>query len=108
VLIPLATSAVTEQAHKARHLQEQGAAAALIEGVSGSFLCEEVAQLLAHPQLRAAMADRARALGRPDAAERLAGLLRSAACVKAGRRVCGVIGGAVVGVVPKPRVWHGR
>ncbi|MFI7121977.1 UDP-N-acetylglucosamine--N-acetylmuramyl-(pentapeptide) pyrophosphoryl-undecaprenol N-acetylglucosamine transferase [Amycolatopsis sp. NPDC049868] len=80
VFIPLASSAGGEQAHNARHLAEQGAAAALLGAeVTAADLRDAVAPLLADPQRRHAMADRARALGRPDAADRLVDVVLEAA-----------------------------
>jgi UDP-N-acetylglucosamine--N-acetylmuramyl-(pentapeptide) pyrophosphoryl-undecaprenol N-acetylglucosamine transferase len=79
VLIPLASAAGNEQAHNARHLQEAGAAVALVDEVSPERLREAVGPLLADPARRAAMADRARMFGRPDAAERLADVVLEAA-----------------------------
>lgn len=79
VFIPLASSAGGEQAHNARHLAENGAAVALLDEVTPQVLCEAVAPLLADPALREGIAERARAHGRPDAAERLADVVLSAA-----------------------------
>ncbi|WP_344469669.1 UDP-N-acetylglucosamine--N-acetylmuramyl-(pentapeptide) pyrophosphoryl-undecaprenol N-acetylglucosamine transferase [Kitasatospora kazusensis] len=79
VLIPLASSAGNEQAHNARHLHDTGAAVALLDGVSADGLRDAVAPLLAEPERRTAMAQRSRAHGRPDAADRLVDLLLSAA-----------------------------
>ncbi|RCV50229.1 UDP-N-acetylglucosamine--N-acetylmuramyl-(pentapeptide) pyrophosphoryl-undecaprenol N-acetylglucosamine transferase [Marinitenerispora sediminis] len=78
VLIPLASSAGNEQAHNARHLQDAGAAVALPE-VTPDILRAAVGPLLADPGRRAAMAERARAHGRPDAADRLVDVVLSAA-----------------------------
>jgi UDP-N-acetylglucosamine--N-acetylmuramyl-(pentapeptide) pyrophosphoryl-undecaprenol N-acetylglucosamine transferase len=79
LFIPLATSAGNEQLHNARYLQEAGAAVALTGGVTGQTLTSSLEPLLADPHLRAAMAERARAHGRPDAAERLVDVILSAA-----------------------------
>ncbi|MEO3857210.1 UDP-N-acetylglucosamine--N-acetylmuramyl-(pentapeptide) pyrophosphoryl-undecaprenol N-acetylglucosamine transferase [Acrocarpospora sp. B8E8] len=79
VFIPLANSAGGEQAHNARHLAAVGAAVALLDEATPDALREAVAPLLADPALRAQIADRARAQGRPDAAERLADVVLSAA-----------------------------
>ncbi|MFF1908543.1 glycosyltransferase [Kitasatospora sp. NPDC058218] len=79
VLIPLGTSAGNEQEHNARHLQDSGAALALVGEATGNALREAVAPLLADPARRADMALRARSHGRPDAAERLVDLLLSVA-----------------------------
>ena len=78
VFIPLATSAGDEQRHNARHLQERGAAAALLDQVDADHLREEVEPLLADPARRTEMADRAREEGRPDAADRLVGVVLAA------------------------------
>jgi UDP-N-acetylglucosamine--N-acetylmuramyl-(pentapeptide) pyrophosphoryl-undecaprenol N-acetylglucosamine transferase len=79
ILIPLASSAGNEQAHNARHLQDAGAAVALLDGVSPLNLRDALVPLLADPEQRAAIAQQARAHGRPDAAERLVDVLLSAA-----------------------------
>ncbi|WLQ33864.1 UDP-N-acetylglucosamine--N-acetylmuramyl-(pentapeptide) pyrophosphoryl-undecaprenol N-acetylglucosamine transferase [Streptomyces castrisilvae] len=79
VFIPLATSAGNEQAHNARHLAEAGAAVALLGEVTAAGLTEAVGPLLTDPARRNAMADRARAHGRPDAASRLVDVILSAA-----------------------------
>jgi len=71
VFVPLASSAGNEQAYNARHLQEAGAAVALEGDVTADQLREAVGPLLADAHLRRAMAERARAYGRPDAADRL-------------------------------------
>lgn len=79
VFIPLATAAGNEQAHNARHLEESGAAVALLGDVTGGRLREAVGPLLGDPGRREAMAAAARAHGRPDAAERLVDVILSAA-----------------------------
>ncbi|MFJ3495458.1 UDP-N-acetylglucosamine--N-acetylmuramyl-(pentapeptide) pyrophosphoryl-undecaprenol N-acetylglucosamine transferase [Streptomyces sp. NPDC086091] len=79
VFVPLATSAGNEQAHNARHLADAGAALALLGEVTGSALRDAVGPLLTDPALRAAMAERARTYGRPDAADRLVDVVLSAA-----------------------------
>ncbi|MER5567249.1 UDP-N-acetylglucosamine--N-acetylmuramyl-(pentapeptide) pyrophosphoryl-undecaprenol N-acetylglucosamine transferase [Streptomyces goshikiensis] len=79
VFVPLATSAGNEQAHNARHLADAGAALALLGEVTPQALQDAVGPLLTDPALRAAMAERARAYGRPDAAERLVDVLLDAA-----------------------------
>lgn len=84
VFIPLATSAGNEQAHNARHLQEAGAAVALLGDVTG--VCETLwarsspiprggPRWRGGPRLRGG----ARAHGRPDVAERLVDVILSAA-----------------------------
>ncbi|MFF4104297.1 glycosyltransferase [Streptomyces sp. NPDC001903] len=79
VFVPLATSAGNEQAHNARHLADAGAALALLGEVTGQALQNAVGPLLTDPALRTAMAQRARAHGRPDAADRLVDVVLSAA-----------------------------
>ncbi|MFJ3587604.1 UDP-N-acetylglucosamine--N-acetylmuramyl-(pentapeptide) pyrophosphoryl-undecaprenol N-acetylglucosamine transferase [Streptomyces sp. NPDC090231] len=79
VFIPLASSAGNEQAHNARHLAESGAAVALLGEVTAAGLTEAVGPLLTDPGRRDAMAERARAHGRPDAAARLVDVILSAA-----------------------------
>lgn len=79
VFVPLATSAGNEQAHNARHLADAGAALALLGEVTGQALRNAVGPLLTDPALRAGMAERARAHGRPDAADRLVDVVLSAA-----------------------------
>ncbi|MFH8553677.1 UDP-N-acetylglucosamine--N-acetylmuramyl-(pentapeptide) pyrophosphoryl-undecaprenol N-acetylglucosamine transferase [Streptomyces celluloflavus] len=79
VFIPLASSAGNEQAHNARHLEESGAAVALVGEVTGERLRGAVGPLLEDPGRRGAMAAAARAQGRPDAADRLVDVLLTAA-----------------------------
>jgi UDP-N-acetylglucosamine--N-acetylmuramyl-(pentapeptide) pyrophosphoryl-undecaprenol N-acetylglucosamine transferase len=79
VFIPLASSAGNEQAHNARHLEESGAAVALLGEVTPDRLREAAGPLLTDPARRTMMAERARAHGRPDAADRLVDVLLSAA-----------------------------
>ncbi len=79
VFIPLPTSAGNEQAHNATHLQQAGAAVALIGDVTADTLREALAPLLADPVRREAMAARSREHGRPDAAERLVDVVLDAA-----------------------------
>ncbi|MDG9709657.1 UDP-N-acetylglucosamine--N-acetylmuramyl-(pentapeptide) pyrophosphoryl-undecaprenol N-acetylglucosamine transferase [Streptomyces sp. DH10] len=79
VFIPLASSAGNEQAHNARHLEEAGAAVALLGDVTADRLKEAVGPLLTDPARRVSMAERARAHGRPDAADRLVDVILSAA-----------------------------
>ncbi|MFC5187601.1 UDP-N-acetylglucosamine--N-acetylmuramyl-(pentapeptide) pyrophosphoryl-undecaprenol N-acetylglucosamine transferase [Actinomadura harenae] len=71
VLIPLASSAGGEQAHNAEHLEQAGAARALLGEVTARQLADAVGPILGDPARRADMAQRARALGRPDAAAHL-------------------------------------
>ncbi|RLV69055.1 UDP-diphospho-muramoylpentapeptide beta-N-acetylglucosaminyltransferase [Streptomyces sp. CBMAI 2042] len=79
VFVPLASAAGNEQAHNARHLEESGAAVALLGDVDGGHMREAVGPLLDDPARREAMAAAARAHGRPDAAERLVDVILSAA-----------------------------
>ncbi|MCM2392914.1 UDP-N-acetylglucosamine--N-acetylmuramyl-(pentapeptide) pyrophosphoryl-undecaprenol N-acetylglucosamine transferase [Streptomyces albipurpureus] len=79
VFIPLASSAGNEQAHNARHLEESGAAVALLGEVTADSLRAAAGPLLTDPVRRVAMAERARAHGRPDAADRLVDVILSAA-----------------------------
>ncbi|MFE1169227.1 glycosyltransferase [Nocardiopsis sp. NPDC058789] len=79
VFIPLASSAGNEQAHNARHLQESGAAVALLGEVNPANLQAAVEPLLADPATRDAIASQARSKGMPDAAERLVDVLLTAA-----------------------------
>ncbi|WP_078504064.1 glycosyltransferase [Streptomyces viridochromogenes] len=76
LLIPLATSADNEQEHNALYLQETGAAVALAKDTATpEGLRISVAPLLSSPGTRQQMAQQARSLGRPDAADRLAAVL---------------------------------
>ncbi|MEU7116151.1 undecaprenyldiphospho-muramoylpentapeptide beta-N-acetylglucosaminyltransferase [Streptomyces sp. NPDC046182] len=80
VLIPLATSAGNEQEHNALHLQQAGAAVALLkDAVTPEGLRDAVAPMLSSPERRSHMAQQARTLGRPDAADRLTEVLLSVA-----------------------------
>ena len=79
VFIPLASSAGNEQAHNARHLQESGAAVALLGEVNPANLQAAVEPLLADPATRDAIASQARSKGMPDASERLVDVLLTAA-----------------------------
>ncbi|GFH39465.1 UDP-N-acetylglucosamine--N-acetylmuramyl-(pentapeptide) pyrophosphoryl-undecaprenol N-acetylglucosamine transferase [Streptomyces pacificus] len=80
VLIPLATSAGNEQEHNALHLQQAGAAVALLkDAVTPEGLRDAVAPILAAPERREQMAVQARALGRPDAADHMTDVLLNVA-----------------------------
>ncbi|MFJ3306401.1 UDP-N-acetylglucosamine--N-acetylmuramyl-(pentapeptide) pyrophosphoryl-undecaprenol N-acetylglucosamine transferase [Streptomyces sp. NPDC086549] len=80
VLIPLATSAGNEQEHNALHLQKAGAAVALVkDAVTPEGLRAAVGPILASTEQRRQMAQQARTLGRPDAADRLAELVLTVA-----------------------------
>lgn len=79
VLIPLSSSAAGEQARAARLLTEAGAAVTVSGTVTGESLGAAVVELLSDPDARARMGKVARELGRPDAGQRLAGLVRTTA-----------------------------
>ncbi|WP_131102111.1 UDP-N-acetylglucosamine--N-acetylmuramyl-(pentapeptide) pyrophosphoryl-undecaprenol N-acetylglucosamine transferase [Streptomonospora litoralis] len=78
VFIPLASSAGDEQRHNARHLQEAGAALALVDEVSPERLRENLDPLLTDADHRATVAEKAKEHGRPDAADRLVDVVLSA------------------------------
>lgn len=79
VFVPLASAAGNEQAHNARHLQEAGAAVSLEGDLTVDQVRNAMGPLLTDAHLRRAMAERARAYGRPDAADRLVDEILSAA-----------------------------
>lgn len=80
VLVPLASSAGNEQEHNALHLQQAGAALALTgDGANAPALRAALEPTLSDPVRRDAMAQAARAMGKPDAASRLVAVLLSAA-----------------------------
>ncbi|MFD8481551.1 glycosyltransferase [Kitasatospora sp. NPDC059673] len=79
VFVPLASAAGNEQAHNAAHLEQAGAAVALLGTVTPDDLRAALGPLLEDDTRRAAMAARAREHGRPDAAERLVDVLLSVA-----------------------------
>ncbi|MEV0027881.1 UDP-N-acetylglucosamine--N-acetylmuramyl-(pentapeptide) pyrophosphoryl-undecaprenol N-acetylglucosamine transferase [Nocardia sp. NPDC050793] len=79
VLIPLASSAGGEQARAARLLEQAGAAITVSGTVAGQSIGAAVTGLLADPDARARLGKAARELGRPDAGQRLAGLVRAVA-----------------------------
>ncbi|MBO8191303.1 UDP-N-acetylglucosamine--N-acetylmuramyl-(pentapeptide) pyrophosphoryl-undecaprenol N-acetylglucosamine transferase [Streptomyces oryzae] len=79
VFVPLASSAGDEQAHNARHLEETGAAVALVGDVTADRLQQALHPLLTDPARRQAMSEAARTHGRPDAADRLVDVLLTAA-----------------------------
>ncbi|MEU0822738.1 UDP-N-acetylglucosamine--N-acetylmuramyl-(pentapeptide) pyrophosphoryl-undecaprenol N-acetylglucosamine transferase [Streptomyces mirabilis] len=83
ILIPLATSAGNEQEHNALYLQEADAAVALLrDAVTPEGLRDAVGPIISSPGERQHMAQQARALGRPDAADRLAEVLLTVATTK--------------------------
>jgi UDP-N-acetylglucosamine--N-acetylmuramyl-(pentapeptide) pyrophosphoryl-undecaprenol N-acetylglucosamine transferase len=76
LLIPLPGSAGREQEHNARHLLQAGAAAALLEReVTAQALRGDLEPLLRDAAAREQMADRARQIGQPQAADRLVKLV---------------------------------
>ncbi|WP_308162709.1 UDP-N-acetylglucosamine--N-acetylmuramyl-(pentapeptide) pyrophosphoryl-undecaprenol N-acetylglucosamine transferase [Nocardia alni] len=79
VLIPLSSSAGGEQARAARLLAEAGAAITVPDTVTGERVGAAIAELLSDPDARARLGNAARGLGRPDAGQRLTGLVRTAA-----------------------------
>ncbi len=73
VLVPLPTAADDHQRRNARVLAAAGAAEVIEEAnLSGAVLAGVLTALAADPARRRTMADRARSLGRPDAAARVA------------------------------------
>jgi UDP-N-acetylglucosamine--N-acetylmuramyl-(pentapeptide) pyrophosphoryl-undecaprenol N-acetylglucosamine transferase len=73
ILIPLVPTGGDEQRRTARHLAAEGAAKMLTgSDATPERLRDELLQLLKNPDERSAMAARARELGRPDAADRVA------------------------------------
>jgi UDP-N-acetylglucosamine--N-acetylmuramyl-(pentapeptide) pyrophosphoryl-undecaprenol N-acetylglucosamine transferase len=69
LLIPFPFAADDHQWHNARALEARGAALAMREqGLEPGELSQRIAQLLAEPAKRSAMAEAARSLGKPDAA----------------------------------------
>ena len=76
ILIPFAAAAGDHQGANARALAEAGAALVLPESVlDAESLGRDIRAILADGTRAAAMAAAARALGRPDAASRLADLV---------------------------------
>jgi UDP-N-acetylglucosamine--N-acetylmuramyl-(pentapeptide) pyrophosphoryl-undecaprenol N-acetylglucosamine transferase len=76
VLVPLIPSSGNEQEHNARHLAEAGASRALVgSDATPENLWAEMEPLLGDGEQRARMAQAARALGHPNAAEALAASL---------------------------------
>jgi UDP-N-acetylglucosamine--N-acetylmuramyl-(pentapeptide) pyrophosphoryl-undecaprenol N-acetylglucosamine transferase len=76
LLVPFALAADDHQRVNARALAAAGAALMLEEHeLSGARLAGAVSELVAHPERLTAMEQAARALGRPDAAARVADLL---------------------------------
>jgi UDP-N-acetylglucosamine--N-acetylmuramyl-(pentapeptide) pyrophosphoryl-undecaprenol N-acetylglucosamine transferase len=78
VLVPFALAADDHQRSNARALQAAGAARMVEEkDLSGPVLAQAVMETLETPGRLEAMEDAARAVGRPDAAARVADLLES-------------------------------
>jgi UDP-N-acetylglucosamine--N-acetylmuramyl-(pentapeptide) pyrophosphoryl-undecaprenol N-acetylglucosamine transferase len=77
ILVPFARAADDHQTTNARALEAKGAARVLQEKeLSGESLARAVSELVGAPQALSAMGAAARVLGRPDAAARVAQLLR--------------------------------
>jgi UDP-N-acetylglucosamine--N-acetylmuramyl-(pentapeptide) pyrophosphoryl-undecaprenol N-acetylglucosamine transferase len=73
ILVPYPHATADHQARNARWMAEGGAAAAVADGdLDGARLAREVGGLLAAPERLAGMAQAARRLARPDAADRIA------------------------------------
>ncbi|PAZ12295.1 UDP-N-acetylglucosamine--N-acetylmuramyl-(pentapeptide) pyrophosphoryl-undecaprenol N-acetylglucosamine transferase [Streptomyces sp. SA15] len=86
VLVPLVPSAGDEQEHNALYLEQAGAAVALVrERASAGELRRALEPVLTSGERREAMAQAARALGKPDAAMRLVEVLLSVALGENGR-----------------------
>lgn len=105
VLVPLASAIRDEQTANARALVEAGAAEIMPEPVfTPEALAEHVCGILGTPSRASAMAAAALALGRPDAAERLADLverLATGGAVEPGAGA-GPDGAARAGLVERP------
>jgi UDP-N-acetylglucosamine--N-acetylmuramyl-(pentapeptide) pyrophosphoryl-undecaprenol N-acetylglucosamine transferase len=86
VLVPFARAADDHQRTNARALQDAGAARMIEEkDLTGASLARELTALVEAPERLGAMEDAARALGRPDAAARVADLVRGAAAAEVSR-----------------------
>jgi UDP-N-acetylglucosamine--N-acetylmuramyl-(pentapeptide) pyrophosphoryl-undecaprenol N-acetylglucosamine transferase len=73
ILVPYPHATADHQTANARYMEEAGAAVVIRDSeLDGPRLAREVAALLGAPQRTAAMAKAARAVARPDAAERIA------------------------------------
>jgi UDP-N-acetylglucosamine--N-acetylmuramyl-(pentapeptide) pyrophosphoryl-undecaprenol N-acetylglucosamine transferase len=73
ILVPYPYATADHQTANARFMEEAGAAVVIPDGaLDGPRLAREVAALLGAPQRMAAMAKAARAVARPDAADRIA------------------------------------
>ncbi len=81
ILVPFPYATDNHQLHNAEAMAEAGAARLLVESeCSGAQLRAMVAEFYAQPDLLARMSSAARALARPDAARRAAGLLVEYGC----------------------------
>jgi UDP-N-acetylglucosamine--N-acetylmuramyl-(pentapeptide) pyrophosphoryl-undecaprenol N-acetylglucosamine transferase len=88
LLVPYPFATARHQEANARALQRAGAASVLRdEDLTAASLAARVESLVDHEERLRAMAERARALGRPDAATRLADLVEAVAAGGAGGRV---------------------
>jgi UDP-N-acetylglucosamine--N-acetylmuramyl-(pentapeptide) pyrophosphoryl-undecaprenol N-acetylglucosamine transferase len=75
ILVPFPYAANNHQEHNAHTLAAVGAAAVIADrDLSGSLLAERIRYYLQHPEEIAQMAARGLALGKPDAAMRVAHL----------------------------------
>jgi UDP-N-acetylglucosamine--N-acetylmuramyl-(pentapeptide) pyrophosphoryl-undecaprenol N-acetylglucosamine transferase len=73
IFIPYRFAADDHQRMNAQSLVNQGAAEMILEkDLAGELLAERILYYESHPEALAAMADRARAFGKPDAARRIA------------------------------------
>ncbi len=80
ILVPFAAAAGDHQTANARPLHDAGAAIALAEAdFSAARLTEAITSILTDPARAGAMAEAARALGRPDAAARLHAIVKDLA-----------------------------
>lgn len=91
VSVPLASAAGNKQVHNTRHPEEVGAPVALTGEVTAARLQAATGSLLADARPRWGMAERSRASGRPDAADRIVDEILAAAAgqsvtLEAGRR----------------------
>ncbi|MEL6290267.1 MAG: undecaprenyldiphospho-muramoylpentapeptide beta-N-acetylglucosaminyltransferase [Pseudomonadota bacterium] len=76
ILVPLPHALDNDQLRNAETLVEQGAALAFAQAdITPEVLAQTLAEMLNAPEKMAVAAENARALGRPDAAERLADLV---------------------------------
>ena len=72
IFIPFPFAADDHQRLNARSLVDQGAAEMIMErDLTGEFLAERISHYERHPEILRAMAEKARACGKPDAARRI-------------------------------------